>query len=386
MKISKAVFRITVFVFALAAAMSGCSGVKSDVNTEQNSPAYVEDEDYQGFIYYVSAMAKAPGGYYFFNDLMLYYFDAQAKEAYPVCNKPNCNHQEPSCMAYFNLFKYYPFMLSYYKNALYVLGWEEDGNTRRNYIYEISLNNYKIKKAAFLFDSASSYSVYYMIHRGYIYYIKGGSTDLKEQTAAVYRVKIGNTDTKREEEAIYEFSGIGADIWGLTASGNRLFVLTSSYGDTEGNGYTTSYSAIDIHSLEARELVENGAYSLFADGNYVYYGKDENTIYRIDLTTNEETFFCEIAGPSYISADSNYVYFDYLRAVSIDKMDEENRKITVFDKSGNYVTEIVPQDPQDDCYFGGDDYMFFKNLSEQEVYVFDKSQLTSENKQFIALQ
>lgn len=365
---------------------SGCSGMDNAVNTEQNLSDYVEGEDYQNFLSSVSAMAKAPNGYYYFNDLMLYYFDEETKEAYPVCNKPNCNHQTAGCMAFFNLFQYHPFMLSYYENALYVWGWEEDGSTRHNYIYEISLDNYKRKKAAFLFDGTSSGSIYYIIHRGYIYYIKSGGTDLKQQTACLYRVKIGNTSTKKEEEIIYEYSGIGAEIWGLTASGNRLFILNSSYGDTEGNGYATSYSVIDIHSLESETLVGNGAYSLFADGNYVYYGKDENTIYRIDLTTKEETFFCEIYGPCYISADSNYIYFDNLQAIYIDETDEKNRKITVCDKNGNYVTEVIPQEPKDECYFGDDDYMFFKGMSAGKVYAFDKSQLAFQNRQFIHLQ
>ena len=101
---------------------SGCSGMDNAVNTEQNLSDYVEGEDYQNFLSSVSAMAKAPNGYYYFNDLMLYYFDEETKEAYPVCNKPNCNHQTASCMAFFNLFQYHPFMLSYYENALYVWG------------------------------------------------------------------------------------------------------------------------------------------------------------------------------------------------------------------------------------------------------------------------
>ena len=284
----KAILKTGVFILIFAMVLTGCASGKGDVNTEQNSPAYVADEDYQNFLSSLSAMAKVPNGYYFFNDLRLYYFDAETKETYPVCNKPNCNHETASCMAFFNLFQYYPFMLSYYKNALYVWGWEKDGSTRHNYIYEISLDDYKRKKAAFLFDSTSSASIYFMIHRGYIYYIKSGGTDLKEQTAAVYRVKIGDTSTKREEEVIYEFSGIGAEIWGLTASGNRLFVLNSSYGDTEGNGYATSYNVIDIHTLESKELVGNGAYSLFADENYVYYGKDENTTFTKTFTPSKK--------------------------------------------------------------------------------------------------
>ena len=77
---------IFAFVLILILLFSGCSDKDNAVNTEQNLPDYVEGEDYQNFLFSVSAMAKAPNGYYYFNDLMLYYFDTETKEAYPVCN------------------------------------------------------------------------------------------------------------------------------------------------------------------------------------------------------------------------------------------------------------------------------------------------------------
>ena len=380
---NKTVTKIAALLFAFSILLSGCSDGRGEVNTEQNSQAYVEDEDYQNFLYPMSAFVKVENGYYFFNRLMLYYFDAQTKETYPVCNKPNCDHTTLSCMAFFNIFNFYPFLMSYYKNTLYVWGWEEDGSVRHNYIYSVSLDDYKRKKAAFLYDGTNSGSNYFIVHRGYIYYVKNGGTDLKEQTAYLYRVKIGDTSQKREEESIYEFSGIGASVWNVTASGNNIIVNNSAYGDTEGNDYKNSYTIIDIHSLKSKELVENGNYSVFADGNYVYYGKNENTVYRIDLATNEEIFFCDIDGPCYISADSNYVYFDNLQSIYAGT-DADNRKIFVYDKSGKYITYIVPQSPKDECYFGGDDYMFFKDMgSNSKVYSFDKSLLTSTDRQFI---
>ena len=65
---------------------------------------------------------------------------------------------------------------------------------------------------------------------------------------------------------------------------------------------------------------------------------------------------------------------------------ESGRKIFVYDKSGKYVTEITPKNPKDDCYFGGDDMMIFKENIDGETaesdgakgyYVLDKSQLKS---------
>ncbi|MCD7873273.1 MAG: hypothetical protein LUG21_08330 [Clostridiales bacterium] len=178
-----------------------------------------------------------------------------------------------------------------------------------------------------------------------------------------------------------------------------MIVLNSAYEDTEGNGYHTSYSLIDINSLETKEIVGNEAYSLFAVGDYAYYGDGENSVNCINLTTNETKLFCNIDGPCYISADSNYIYFDNKQSISIGKADEKDRKIFVYDKNGKYVTEITPKNPADDCYFGGDDIMIFQEKIVGETitddsadngakgyYVLDKSQLTSPDKQFIDME
>lgn len=386
-----------VIIMVLSSLLASCSGKNNNINTEQNAVTYVENEDFQNYLDPLSAVAKVENGYYFLNRLKLYFFDTETKETYIVCNKVNCDHSTGGCTAYFNMFQYYPFQLFYCNNSLYVLGWEEESsNIRHNYIYEVSLDNYKRKKAAYLFDGTDTASISFIIHRGYIYYIKGGAGDLKETTSYLYRKKLGNTSKKEKAEKIYEFSGIGASIINIKASGNNLVVLNSSYGDTKGNGYKTSYSIIDIHSLKTKEIAGNEAYSLFPDGEVAYYGKGEDKIYRMNLNTNEEEFFCYINGPCYISTDSNYIYFDNWQSISIGKIDEKDRKIFVFDKSGKYITDITPKNPKDDCYFGGDDVMIFKERiigetitdgnadnGTKDYYVLDKSQLTSSDKQFI---
>ena len=113
------------------------------------------------------------------------------------------------------------------------------------------------------------------------------------------------------------------------------------------------------------------------------------------MNTKENEFFCDIQGPCYISGDNNYVYLDNLQSIIVGKTNEKDRKIFVYDKEGNYITEITPKNPKDDCYFGGDDIMIFKEIITGEViesdgekgyYVLDKSQLISHNKQFIDME
>ena len=249
----KKVFNISCICIAIiiliSSLMTGCSSKSNKINTEQSSASYVENEDFQYFIDSSSAIAKADNGYYFLNSLKLYFFDTATKEAYIVCNKPNCEHTSSKCTAFFPAFNYYPFQLSYFNNKLYVLGWEEEGsNMRHNYIYEVSLDNFKRKKSTYLFDGTDTSSVSFIIHRGYIYYLKGGGANIKETTACLFRKKIGSKSKKDKAEVIYKFSGIGAELSNIKASGNNLILMNSSFSDTDGNGYKT-YSLNSNYAL-----------------------------------------------------------------------------------------------------------------------------------------
>ena len=84
-----------------------------------------------------------------------------------------------------------------------------------------------------------------------------------------------------------------------------------------------------------------------------------------------------------------------MQSIIVGNSKEKDRKIFVYDKSGKYITEITPKNPKDDCYFGGDDMMIFKEIIADEVteadgakgyYVLDKSQLKSPDKQFIDME
>ncbi len=385
---------ITVMFMITLLLCTGCSSDKINININQNSEEYIANEDYQYFLDSYSSFIKTDGGYYFVTDLKLYFYDTEKKESYPVCSKATCKHSDSDCSAYLSPLKYIPMAgMSYYDHSLYILGYEKSGESKRqNYIYQINLDNFKHKKAAYLFDSSSAFSVDYVVHRGYVYFVYGQSS-MTQGSTVLYRTKLGNTKNDAPE-AIYEFSGIGTNLFGLSAYGNNLFFITSSYEDEEGNGYKSTGNILDIHSLEAHKVV-NAAFASYLNEEYIYFEDEKTTVQRMNINTKETEFFCEIDGPAYISADSNYIYFDNRQKMHIEE-NFNDRKISVYDKSGNYITEIVPKNPKDDCYFGGDDVMIFKEITvtgevvESEgakgYYVLDKSQIASPDKQFIDME
>lgn len=377
---------ILIFLAVILLSFASCSlktPLNINVNVEQNSISYVENEDFQYFYgsYYnsIPKFAKVDMGYYFVTDFKLFYFDTVTKQAYPVCNKANCDHNDSDCNAYLSISNFgLVSSIAYYDNNIYILGFERDSALRQhNYIYQISLEDYKQRKAAYLFDSGSSLSVTYLIHRGYVYFTYDGG-EMKETTATLYRVKLGDTN-KKAPEKIYEVSGIGVYITGFNAYGNNVFFKTASYKDEQGNGYKNVANCIDIHTLDSKMITET-EYSCFAENGKVYYEPDEKTVMKIDVETGEETLFCNIEGPCYISADSDYIYLDNRQSMYIDENVAE-RRISVYDKNGNYLTEIIPKNLYDECFFGGDDLMIFRDYDAnvysgtKGYYVLDKSTL-----------
>lgn len=371
-----------------------CSQAKITANIEQNAENYIFDEDYQNYFSPLSSIAKTEDGYFFLSGSYLFFYDVKGQEAYPFCNKVNCDHNDSRCSAYISPLQFYMGTdIYYYDKALYMLGHEKSDNTSDSiYIYQISLENGKQRKAAYLFDSTVGVSITCILHRGYVYFANGGG-EMKESEAFLCRTKLGELNSDAVE-VIYSFKGIGVNIGNLNAYGNNILFNTYSYSDIQGNGYKKDTNYINIHSLET-ETIHNNDYSRFSVDNKIYYFKDEKNVLCYDMASKSTDMFCEINGPCYISADSNYIYFDNLQSVIVGITDKKDRKIFVYDKRGNYITSIAPKSQDDECFFGGDDIMIFKEaVAGEEIesdgshgyYVFDKSQLTSSDKQFIDME
>ena len=310
MKSLKRIF-LLLMSLSIIASLCSCSSSKIELNLNQSANNYIMKEDCQNFISEMSSLVMVENGYYFTSDSKLFFFESETHKAYPVCSKTNCDHSDTDCLAYLSPLKFYPeASMYYYDNALYLLGREELGvSAKRIYIYQIALDNFKQKKAAYLFEGTSDVAFVCALHRGYVYFTYDGG-DMEETTATLYRTKLGSLNYDSPEK-IFEFSGIGASIARISARGNNIFFNTSSYEDIQGNGYKTTLNYMNIHTLEKATIPER-KYSHFADTGRVYYCKDESTIAFYDTDTQEHKDFCTIDGPCYISADDNYIYFDNL--------------------------------------------------------------------------
>ena len=90
---------ITAVLLAALLLFTGCSSNRIHANVNQNAEEYVANEDFQNYLDSYSSFVKTEDGYYFMNSLTLYFYDTEKNEAYPVCNKANCEHNGSDCPA-----------------------------------------------------------------------------------------------------------------------------------------------------------------------------------------------------------------------------------------------------------------------------------------------
>lgn len=64
-----------------------------------------------------------------------------------------------------------------------------------------------------------------------------------------------------------------------------------------------------------------------------------------------------------------------------------DRKITVIDKrTGKFIASVIPKNKDDECLFGGNDFIFFKEITNeglQKYYSIDKTKITQNKIDYI---
>ncbi len=345
------------------------------VNTQQNSESYIFEEDYQYYISNDAVMAKAPGGYYYFDGSLLMFFDAESKKAYPVCDKANCNHNSDKCSAYFSMVSYRTTELYYYNNFLYTHYCETKNDIRTHYVCRVSLNGKERTKVRELFKSSSSYSAKFFLHRGYVYLIREtASAETGRPVIGIYRARLD--EPKEEPVEIFSILGENCVLSNVTVYGNHLyFKISQATGSTDG-GYEFDVYDYNFVTENCEKIGVPGLYYDYAlAGRDMFYydtTREEYVIYNLD----EENIVAECALNivGYVMFDGENFYVDTLQSENLGLT--EKREIYVIDKKGKIIKSFEA-DSDYELLYGGEDLMFaiiYLDGGEAEMAYYDKSQ------------
>ncbi|MDE7308238.1 MAG: DUF5050 domain-containing protein [Lachnospiraceae bacterium] len=338
-----------------------------------------------------------------FNEIEI--LDIQTKSYMNLCNKPQCTHTYTSkdCNGYF-----LSCGIQYFEGSLYTVKqdelWEGDEEVGSEMVlYKISLDGSVKEKVCVLAtiyksdmvampdsNGTMSNSIYWIIHRGYIYYVYDiGTSGLADNTCYnnmsnyISRMKIGKNE-KREYIMPLNKDRMTpeTDMWGY---GSYVYFLDIEISIGNGVGYlyrfNTESGEVEKLPFEKRMVRTYTAWDDFllytnidADGSdtgLYKYNKDGLTEKIMDFADYDKRF--GTLSPIFLFRDTQYIY----ATAWVDK--EENiTKCIVFDCEGNYISSF-------DCRIGDNKaiglcpidnkIMFMYTDMSSEWYYFDKEEL-----------
>lgn len=337
-----------------------------------------------------------------FNEIEI--LDIQTKSYMNLCNKPQCTHTYTSkdCNGYF-----LSCGIQYFEGSLYTIKqdalWEGDEEVGREMVlYKISPDGSVKEKVCVLAtiyksdmvampDSygSMSNSIYWIIHRGYIYYVYDiGTSGLADNTCYnnmsnyISRMKIGKNE-KREYLMPLNKDRMTSEtnMWGY---GSYVYFMDIEISIGNGVGYlyrfNTESEEVEKLPFEKRMVCTYTAWNDFllytnidadsSDTGLYKYNKDGLTEKIMDFADYDERF--GTYSPIFLFRDTQYIY----ATAWVDK--EENiTKCIVLDCEGNYISSF-------DCRIGDnkmiglcaiDDEFMLMHVYMSEWYYFDKEEL-----------
>lgn len=168
------------------------------------------------------------------------YYDTKSGQRVPLCNRPNCNHDEEECNASFNRTitgkdGFVRTFVQYYEGAVYIFGHDPEHNVN---LYQVAADGSFWKKYMTIYkadmtppegsgsnsDAQSlSWTIpHVQIHRGYVYYVLPDEKEPK-----LRRIALGGTET----EVLCETTGKRAVIDWMKIYGEYVFFRAGNYTD-----------------------------------------------------------------------------------------------------------------------------------------------------------
>ena len=383
----KKLFSIGIVLSLLLALLTGCQspGPEQDLGDK-----FIFEEDNQYYFYLNGLLgepiAESETGYYASVDGYVYTRDKKTGECTPLCNKPDCTHDErelnsdgsSTCNAYFGAIQ----PISYYKGKLYVLS--------ANTVYEIDVSGSTRKKLL----QTKEYIESSMVHRGYLYlafsdYLLAPEEyteeELKDLRYQVKRYRLDQWDGK--PEVLYEKKGEWGQINTMFAYGNKAYFSISRASED------LIYDILD-HSLST--IPQNSGYPCVFNGKLLYFkmpdGINDNTeldkILEIQkknmaiLAERDGAFIKETEiSQEYgrIFGNNEFVAADNQPTVSA----EDDRSVRFYDKNMELIREIKLENGTMPSLGMNEDYFFYMKQAEgdqgYEVWAIDLHKLDDPN-------
>lgn len=348
---------LIVFLSALL-ALTACSKQDnlSDETASEDGERY---EEYQP-VWKTREITAGPDGFYYDipesgNDgtiWLTYFFDKDTKEQYPICSKPECLHNDSSCMASSGFMEYMT-GIWYYNDKLYrlkndrgyaVLYRMDTDGSNREALFEIGEADLRGGNLYYLyFRDDDVYITCERVSEGNKIYIRKRSLD-GTHDEIVYE----NADDSYIQEEIQWYS-------------SKLYLkecIRDGNHESEVNATRLAAYDFDTQRTEYIELGNFSGYCFSKDENYCFFYRINDGLYRKDMKSGEEKKIFES------SDDSNRFNIRCIRKYLLleNEANGEFYSMYVMDIDGNIINEIPRVSNIDSVNFGNEDYIFQRGV------------------------
>ena len=294
--------------------------------------------------------ASSDLGLYFWEESRgkLMYYDKASKRQVPLCNRPNCKHEDETCNADFysritGPIDFYKSMIYYHGENVYIVG--DDSESYVN-LYKVAPDGSGWEKYMTLFKAEKTItmendgmsvewrypSIY--LHKEYVYYV-----DNSESLPKLRRIQMGGS----EIEIVAESQGDRAMLYRVKCYGDFVFFQSAYYIGEEIFGGIYAYN---VKNGEVALVKADAIRDYYLVDDLLYYEMGE-IIYQYDLRTGETTELsvrCSNDSGNYLVNETGI----YVATSGIGSLD-------IYDKDGKHLGNITDQRIWS-IYFGEDGY------------------------------
>lgn len=325
----------------LVLLLTGCVSEQTVVENTEFNPETDFQSEYYDWTMETHPIVEVEDGYYMLVGYYLYYVDKETMEYTPLCNKPNCLHQEETdqmkvldCNAMFWIQPTMYSVLNYYEGYLYIptveMGEDENQLPEMKYVMNRVSPDGETREVIHEFEKPVGMAI---VHRGYIYYSSSAEA-LGSESAGIYRISVdGGT-----EETLYTAESSKSQLIYLQMINNEL--VFSEYQDENKNllwCYNPTKKEVEQVTLGKEENIGR----VKATNERIYYVVINEEDWHIESTKldgsdwKKEEFLSQ-------KEDNDYYYF----------YDDENKQIVYDLETQEKITEFSLQTARDSFYPG----------------------------------
>ena len=350
-----------IILFVILGIMTGCG---KEGKSENVSEAQKVIDDTQHNYLEEAYFARIEGGCYAMDFDTLYFYDEKSKKSVPVCNKPNCKHEEddPECDAYLNgawkivseQGKLYTIKMQEREEKGYydinLIQMDQDGSNREK-LY--TLKTIYEEQSEEINAGANQYD--FTILGGAIYY-SFDNWDLQKKNTTTLCKRALQKDA--EEEVVYESQGYSIKLSNPKKWENELYFTEYGYKEKDGKKPYYDLRKLDENSGQTETILKDfwGNYTKIGDQIYAGNRKTKQiAAYNEKTKEQKDVIAVDDWENDMLYSDGEYLYLH----------NGETGDLTVYEEDGTKVSTVKNTPSQGYGMVGADDkYLYFSGTIE----------------------